>query len=280
MRAYKGTNHPTGAFLDIAAELGAEVVTPVAAEAMPSGYRRSAQAYDYLSDRIVDARRRGRPRCARCSTCTARWSPSTSRTGRAACWSASARSRPTLPIAVTFDMHGNMTQRIIDNATVINGYKSYPHTDMYVSGMQAGRALVRALRGEVAPVIAWGQVPILAQTLRMGTADEPMKTMQEMCRVEERDPAILAASVFGGFPMADIPDAGLSAIVVADGERAKADAACGRLLDAAWARKDDFVYQHEPLAAGGGARQGLDGRPGHPARPCRQCRLRRHLGLA
>jgi microcystin degradation protein MlrC len=245
VRAYKGTNHPTGAFLDLAAELGAEVVTPVAAEAMPSGYVQR-EAYDYLSDRIVDAVADGGLDAALLDlhgAMVAEHEPD----GEGGLLERIRAIAPELPIAVTFDMHGNMTQRIIDNATVINGYKSYPHTDMYVSGMQAGRALVRALRGEVAPVIAWGQVPILAQTLRMGTADEPMKTMQEMCRAEERDSAILAASVFGGFPMADIPDAGLSAIVVADKERAKADAVCGRLLDAAWARKDEFVYQHEPL---------------------------------
>jgi microcystin degradation protein MlrC len=74
-----------------------------------------------------------------------------------------------------------------------------------------------------------------------------MRTMQAMCRAEERDPAILCASVFGGFPMADIPDAGLSAVAVADRDRAKADAAVARLLDGAWARKDEFVYAHEPL---------------------------------
>lgn len=255
VRAYKGTNHPTGAFLDIAAEIGAEVVTPVAAEAMPSGYVQR-EAYDYLSDRIVDVVAEGGLDAALLDlhgAMVAEHEPD----GEGGLLERIRAIAPELPIAVTFDMHGNMTQRIIDNATVINGYKSYPHTDMYVSGMQAGRALVRALRGEVAPVIAWGQVPILAQTLRMGTADEPMKTMQELCRAEERDPAILAASVFGGFPMADIPDAGLSAIVVADRERAKADAACGRLLDAAWARKDDFVYRHEPLAQAVARAKGL-----------------------
>jgi microcystin degradation protein MlrC len=259
VRAYKGTNHPTAAFLDIASELGAAVVTPIAAEAMPSGYVQR-EAYDYLSDRIVDAVADGGLDAALLDlhgAMVAEHEPD----GEGGLLERIRAIAPGLPIAVTFDMHGNMTQRIIDNATVINGYKSYPHTDMYVSGMQAGRALVRALRGEVAPVIAWGQAPILAQTLRMGTADEPMKTMQEMCRVEERDPAILAASVFGGFPMADIPDAGLSAIVVADNERAKADAACARLLDAAWARKDDFVYQHEPLAQAVARAKGLTDGP-------------------
>jgi len=68
-----------------------------------------------------------------------------------------------------------------------------------------------------------------------------------MCRDAEREPGVLAASVFGGFPMADIAIAGLSAIVVTDGAREKAESVVGRLLDAAWARKADFIYSHEPL---------------------------------
>src|SRR6185295_1006775 len=57
-RAYRGTNHPLAAFLDIAEESGAEVVTPVAAEAMPSGPVQRA-AYDYLTGRILDALAKG-----------------------------------------------------------------------------------------------------------------------------------------------------------------------------------------------------------------------------
>jgi microcystin degradation protein MlrC len=246
LRAYKGTNHPTAAFLDLAAEVSAEVVTPIAAEAMPSGYVQRA-AYEYLTGRILDALSKGGFDAAFLDLHGA-MVPEGEVDGEGPLLARMRQIAPDLPICVTFDMHGNMTQQIIDNATVINGYKSYPHTDMYTAGAQAGRILLRALKGEVEPVIAWGQVPILAQTLRMGTADEPMRTMQQMCRDEERDAVILAASVFGGFPMADIPDAGLSVIVAADRDRTKAEAACGRLLDAAWARKDNFVYQHEPLS--------------------------------
>jgi microcystin degradation protein MlrC len=245
VRAYRGTNHPLAAFLDIAAEAGAEVVTPVAAEAMPSGYVQRA-AYDYLTGRILDALGKGRYDAALLDlhgAMVAEHEPD----GEGALLERMRAIAPDLPIAITFDMHGNMSEKIVRNATMINGYKVYPHTDMYEVGLQIGRAMLRTLKGELEPVMVWGNVPLLAQTLRMGTADEPMKTMQEMCRVAERDPAILAASVFGGFPMADIPDAGLSAIVVANRDRAKAEATCGKLLDAAWARKNDFVYQHEPL---------------------------------
>jgi microcystin degradation protein MlrC len=246
VRAYKGTNHPTAAYLDLAEESGADVVTPIAAEAMPSGYVQR-EAYEYMSGRILDALAEGGFDAAFLDLHGA-MVPEGEIDGEGPLLARMREMVPGLPIAVTFDMHGNMTQQIIDNATVINGYKVYPHTDMYDAGLRAGRVLMRALKGEADPVIAWGPLPLLAQTLRMGTADEPMKTMQEMCRKEERDPAILCASVFGGFPMADIPDAGLSAVVVADRDRTKADAAVGRLLDAAWLRKADFVYRHEPLA--------------------------------
>jgi microcystin degradation protein MlrC len=245
VRAYAGTNHPTAAFLDIAREMGAEVVTPVAAEAMPSGPVERG-AYAYLTGRILEAVAQGGIDAAFLDLHGAMVAEDET-DGEGALLERIRQIAPDLPIAVTFDMHGNMSPRIAANATVVNGYKSYPHTDMYEAGLQAGSILARALRGEVSPVIAWGSLPLLAQTLRMGTADEPMKTMQAISRAAEREPGILAASVFGGFPLADIPEAGLSAFVVADGDRAKAEAVVDRLLDAAWRCKEDFVYRHEPL---------------------------------
>jgi len=67
-----------------------------------------------------------------------------------------------------------------------------------------------------------------------------------MARDEERR-GLLAATVFGGFPLADMSDAGMSAITIADGDRNAAAAAARRLMDAAWERRQDFLYAHEPL---------------------------------
>lgn len=56
----------------------------------------------------------------------------------------------------------------------------------------------------------------------MGTDDEPMRALIQLAREIETRPGILAATIFGGFPMADIPEAGISAVVVADGDQAAA----------------------------------------------------------
>ncbi len=93
----------------------------------------------------------------------------------------------------------------------------------------------------------------------MGTDDEPMKGLVEAARAAETGP-ILAATVFGGFLLADMPDAGLSAIVVADGDAAAAEATRDALLDRAWAGREDFIYQPEPLARAVGRAKDM-----HPA---------------
>ena len=55
------------------------------------------------------------------------------------------------------------------------------------------------------------------------------------------------ATFFVGFPHADIPYAGSSAVVVTDGDAAKAQALCDELLDMAWEAREQFVYRVEPL---------------------------------
>ncbi len=53
-RAYEGTGMPMAAYIDLAKEIGAEIVTPVAAEAMPSG-KVTKDAYERMSGAILEA---------------------------------------------------------------------------------------------------------------------------------------------------------------------------------------------------------------------------------
>ena len=115
------------------------------------------------------------------------------------------------------DMHANLYDEIIANATVVTGYRTYPHIDTYETARLAGEILLRTIRGEVNPVMAWGNVPMLPHVMRQGTDDHPNKELQHRCATMTADGA-LAASLFTGFPHADITNAGLSAVVVTDGE--------------------------------------------------------------
>ncbi|MBM86163.1 MAG: microcystin degradation protein MlrC [Rhodospirillaceae bacterium] len=242
--AYKDTGMPFGAYLDLAEANGHEVVTPIAAEAMPSG-KVEANAYEFMTDKILEEVRVGVD-AALLDLHGAMVSEVTD-DGEGTLLEAIRAIAPDLPIAVTYDLHTNLTQKMVDNCTCLIGYKTYPHIDMYEVGKQIGQVMLDTLDGKVVPVMAWGQAPLLAQTLRMGHDDEPMKGLITLAREAEAEPGILAATVFGGFPLADFHDAGSSVCVVADGDNLRADYWRDRLVEEMWRHREQFVYSGEPL---------------------------------
>jgi len=243
-RAMKGTRTPIGAFIDLAEKEKAEIVTPVAGFAYPSGPVDPA-AYDRFCDVICDAVAKG------CDAIFLDLHGAMVVKGRTGDGEGTLLEKvraaaPNTPIAVSLDLHANVTETMVANCDVIAGYKTYPHIDMYETGELAGSILLRYMKGEVKPVMVWGNVPILAQTLKMNTDEGAMKDYANAADQVQRDGA-LAASAFGGFPMADIPQAGMSTIVITDGDRAAAETARDYILSVAWSQKEDFIWHDEPL---------------------------------
>jgi microcystin degradation protein MlrC len=242
--ATKGTRVPMAAYLDLAETAGAEIVTPLAAWANPSGPV-DGKAYDRFCELIAESVSKG------CDAIfldlhgamvvadrTDDGEGTLLRKLRSIC--------PNTPIAVSLDLHANVTDEMVRNCDAIAGYKTYPHIDGYEAGQLAGSILLRYLKGEVKPVMAWGNVPLLAQTLRQNTDESPMKDCVDAARAAERD-GLLAATAFGGFQQADMREAGLSVVTVADRDQHKAEQACKAILDIAWRNKDEFIYRGEPL---------------------------------
>jgi microcystin degradation protein MlrC len=91
------------------------------------------------------------------------------------------------------------------------------------------------------------QIPILAQTLKMNTSEGAMKEFAEAARNAEQIPGVLCASSFGGFPMADIRDAGTSVVVVTDGNPDLGIEICTKISHDAWINRDDMIWSSEPL---------------------------------
>ena len=168
---------------------------------------------------------------------------------------------PDLPIAVTCDLHCNLTAAMVENCTALIGYKTYPHLDMYEVAEQIGRVVLDAVDGRVNPVVSWGRTDLLSQTLCQGTDDEPMRSLVAMCREAEEREGVLAATTFGGFALADMPDAGNSAVVVTDGDRRLADEIRDGLLERIWAEREAFVYRHRPIEEALDEARAFDGGP-------------------
>jgi microcystin degradation protein MlrC len=244
VRAYHGTGTGLGAYLDLADRETAEIVLPIAASAPPSGPVDDA-AYDEITERIYTAAAGGGFDGIMLDLHGAMVTQSLE-DGEGQFLKRLRAIVPATPIAVSLDMHANLYDEIVANATVVTGYRTYPHIDTYETARLAGEILLRTIRGEVRPVMAWGNVPMLPHVMRQGTDDHPNRELQHRCAAMTAEDA-LAASLFTGFPHADISNAGLSAVVVTDGDRELAERLRDELLDRAWVEREAFVYKIEPL---------------------------------
>ena len=242
--AYRGTGSAIAAFIDLAEAAGADYTVAIAAAASPSGPVHDA-AFETMASRICAAVAQG---CdAVLLDLHGAMVTQTYDDGEGELLRRIRAIAPTVPIGVALDMHTNLYDAMGTQSTVIAGYHTYPHIDVYETGQRAGRAVLAMLAGQAKPTMAWGRAPMLPHVMRQGTDDSPNKELQARCRAIEAEGA-LCASLFVGFPNADIEFAGLSVVVVTDNNQAQAERWRDELLALAWEQRKAFVYQIEPLA--------------------------------
>ncbi len=239
---YRGTASCLGGYIKVCEALGMEINMSIAAGASPSGPVED-DAFEYMCRHIV----------AVAQDCDAllldlhgAMVTKSFDDGEGELLTRIRAVAPNLPIAVSLDMHANVTNAIVGNANVVTGYHTYPHIDMDATAERGARILFDAIAGHSTPTMTWGNAPMLPHVMRQGTDDFPNKELQARVQTME-DEGALGVSLFTGFPHADIHDAGLSVIVVTNDDVSLAERHRDELLDMAWDARQSFVYELEPL---------------------------------
>ena len=143
-----------------------------------------------------------------------------------------------LPIAISLDLHANITPEIVEHASSINIFRTYPHVDMLDTGTQAFRSMERLLSGE--PLYkAFRQVPYMVPLTDQHTGSEPCKSLYAGL---EKLPGetFFTADIAMGFPPADIYHAGISVVAYA-GSQDDSDQAADTLLQSLIDAEDNFM---------------------------------------
>ncbi|MEG2999208.1 MAG: M81 family metallopeptidase [Comamonas sp.] len=243
--ANKGMRTPMAAFIDAAEALGATLVTPVSAMANPSGTVH-ADAYDALTQRIIDAL----PGCDAIlldlhGAMTAENAPD----GEGALLERVRAAAPGIPIGVALDLHGNLTEKMVANADVMVGFKTYPHVDMYETGAHAARLLLAMATGGPRYRVIWRQLPLMSHTLRSTTLGGAMLDAVNQAKATEQR-GVAAMTVFGGFSLSDIHQPFVSVVATVEdtgAAYAHGKAQLDQITDWIWSHRQDFVYRSAPL---------------------------------
>jgi microcystin degradation protein MlrC len=143
-----------------------------------------------------------------------------------------------IPIAVSLDLHGNVTTGLVERCTILQGYQTNPHRDHAAVGARCAALLVDTVLGHIAPAIVWRSLPMLLGGGNTVDFLAPMRRVfRHMHAVEKRD-GIVAATVMTVHPWNRHRELGWSVLVVVNtlvaGALARAEMAADELADACW----------------------------------------------
>ena len=121
-------------------------------------------------------------------------------------------------LAVSLDLHANVTKRMVKNADYIAGYQTYPHLDQQQTGYRAASAALANMHGQ-SRVLAYASVPVMASasdyTTNEGALGELMRYAHSLVDSGElRD-----FTIFQVQPWLDVRDIASSVVTIADDEQ-------------------------------------------------------------
>ena len=156
---------------------------------------------------------------------------------------------PGVPIAATFDLHGNEDEEFLRHANFSLVTKHYPHYDAGEQGERAARVLHRAMSGTYRPTTATRKPGIITPTVYQWTGASPsLDIMERAKRWEARETDVLV-SVFYGFPWTDVPDVGATVQVMTNNDQALADAIADDMSAYIWRVRERFASGKLPQPA-------------------------------
>jgi microcystin degradation protein MlrC len=148
-----------------------------------------------------------------------------------------------VPIISTLDFHANITEQMVQNADVLVGYDTYPHVDGYDRGIEAATLMVQLLNDQLKPISAFARPPLLVSPQRQKTEYYPMKDVMMLAHKMEKEEEVIAVTVAGGYPFADLEFTGMSFIVTTNNDPISARDKADQLAKYAWNLRRQFLAE-------------------------------------
>jgi microcystin degradation protein MlrC len=152
---------------------------------------------------------------------------------------------PEVPVIATLDLHGNVSERMVEAADVLVAYRTNPHVDMRERGMEAAGIMIEMFAG-MRPEAALVRLPLVPPTVTLLTDAGPYADIiaygQSLLSED-----IVNVSILGGFAYSDTPKNGLAIIVTARRPGGHAREVARKIAEQAWADHQRYVPKLTPL---------------------------------
>lgn len=154
---------------------------------------------------------------------------------------------PDVAVGIELDLHCHLTETMRASADVLITYKEYPHTDVAERAHELYALCTRAAAGKIRPVMAFQECRMISM---WRTPEGPMRSFVRRMQSLEGHDSILSVSFGHGFPWGDVEEVGAKMVVVADGDRARAEALAKTLADEIFALREQTAKHEDTIDQG------------------------------
>ena len=144
---------------------------------------------------------------------------------------------PDLPIVISLDLHGILTDRMLSQVDGLAIYHTYPHVDFASTGERAANILHRLLTKKIKPTIARVVIPALVRGDELITKSGCYGELIREARRMELEGTAMSAGIMIGNPFTDVPELCSQVIVATDGDGALAKAEALKLAHEFWPKR-------------------------------------------
>jgi microcystin degradation protein MlrC len=151
-----------------------------------------------------------------------------------------------IPIVVSLDLHGILTEKMLEHSDAVVAFHTYPHVDFFETGQRAARLLLRILCAGARPVTAKVDIPALVRGDELITATGLYGQSIRLAQSVERRTDGLSAAVLIGNPFTDVPELQSCVVVVLDGNASGAQEEALKIAENFWSNHERM---HVPLTS-------------------------------
>ena len=141
---------------------------------------------------------------------------------------------PDVPIVISLDLHGILTDRMLKHINGVTIYHTYPHVDFASTGQRAARVLHRLVTEKIRPTIARVVIPALVRGDELITKSGCYGELIREARRLELEGVAMSAGIMIGNPFTDVPELCCQVVVATAGDAAVAEQEALRLAREFW----------------------------------------------
>ncbi len=147
-------------------------------------------------------------------------------------------------ISLSFDLHGQLTEKIVDNIDAFAAFRTAPHIDINRTYHRAAQMLSDMLSGGQRMNVVWHPIPVLVSGEMSSTLAEPCRSIYAQLDEFDKSDGVVDCNLLVGYVWADTARATAAAVVTCTNKE-YGNKVCSHIAMLYWQSRHQLTFDME-----------------------------------